>query len=430
MHSTDRRPGSPNDFQLSGELKGYYIGGWAQRGGVFGAGRGGGIRRSGYRRALVEAPSVTSRAVTADRDGAGVDGEDGTAGAEHVDGARVTWRRQLHQVAAAPAPGPAPGPAGTDPLATKGGSAAVGGAAAATAIALAKTVKGKIDMFKAAKAKVVPLMKRSKDLQERIVKDVEAKKEECTLKVSVIKEKLKTKLEDAKNKEPPPSVDGKEAEVEWRKQQMEKIKEDTAKEAALVMEGPKELEKKYRKEIKNIAKEIKEVALTLPSGEKIIAMIEKGIKIAEEKAQKLKEKKYALEKKKADDAAAKQSANEEKERLAAEKAAEKLAVAAEKKRQADIKKGVKPPDIIDAEKAEKKAAKKEKRKKKKAREAAKAAAPQESDEFADDAELDEEERKKQKKLREAQEKFDETLGGAIAMHDRAIHGTAAVSGSS
>ena len=60
-----------------------------------------------------------------------------------------------------------------------------------TAIAVGKTIKGKIDMFKAAKKKVVPLFKKSKDLQERIVTDVEAMREECVDKVKIIKEKLK-----------------------------------------------------------------------------------------------------------------------------------------------------------------------------------------------------------------------------------------------
>ena len=67
----------------------------------------------------------------------------------------------------------------------------MGGAAAMTAIAVGKTIKGKIDMVKAAKEKVVPLFKKSKDLQERIVTDVEAMREECVEKVKIIKEKLK-----------------------------------------------------------------------------------------------------------------------------------------------------------------------------------------------------------------------------------------------
>ena len=67
----------------------------------------------------------------------------------------------------------------------------MGGAAAMTAIAVGQTIKGKIDMFRAAKEKVAPLFKKSKDLQERIVTDVEAMREECVEKVKIIKEKLK-----------------------------------------------------------------------------------------------------------------------------------------------------------------------------------------------------------------------------------------------
>ena len=399
---------------------------------------------------------------TTDRDGGGGDVEHISLNSKRFQGRYLISRRMILQdgttapaaAGAAPASAPAAAPPGApDPLSTPGGSAAAGGAAAMTAIAFAKTIKEKFDMFKNAKTKVVPLLKKSKDLQERIVTEVQAKREECVAKVKDIKASLKVKLEDAKNKSPPPGVDGKEAEMEWRKELVEKIKDDSAKEAALVMELPKELEKKYRKEIKAIAAEIKVIALELPSGEKIIAMIEKGIKVAEEKAAKLKKKKEELEAKKKEKAEAKEAEKAEKERIKAEKAAEKEA--AKKGGGSKKKKGDDTTDEEDMKKAAKKAAKKAEKKKEKKAAKKNAVAPQEEEEeeepqrvgkqqqrdadsedddahgrtgtqegeaedegFIDDAQLEEEERRKEKREMKKKEKFEKTLGGATATNER------------